>query len=181
MGARLCCFCAAGSRLLRVFHGAISPDYYNQRYNSLRPIHELARFSMPCGVLPAGAPAACLLIVPVCGAQASSVVLSPAMEDAFGASSIPLNGTTTLTYTITNPAANVTEDLGVSFTDFIPIGITPFAFGAHAACGGTFRLDPEGDHDDQARQHLCLDRADAGRVCRMAISQRLASPLKLRF
>jgi hypothetical protein len=95
---------------------------------------------MPCGVLPAGALAACLLIVPVCGAQASSVILSPAMEDAFGASSIPLNGTTTLTYTITNPAANVTEDLGVSFTDFIPIGITPFAFGAHAACGGTFPL-----------------------------------------
>src|SRR5262249_37332133 len=56
----------------------------------------------------------------------------------FGASTIPLNGTTTLTFTITNP--NSTTMLsGVGFTDSLPTGLQVAATpGASTSCGGTF-------------------------------------------
>jgi fimbrial isopeptide formation D2 family protein/uncharacterized repeat protein (TIGR01451 family) len=72
-------------------------------------------------------------------ASASITVVSPpSISKAFGAANIPLNGTTTLTFTITNP--NTTAQLtGVGFTDSLPSGLqvasTP---GASASCGGTF-------------------------------------------
>ena len=67
------------------------------------------------------------------------VVGGPTLSDAFGASSIPLNGTTTLTFTVANP--NTTADFtGVQFTDNLPasgativVAATP---GVSNTCGG---------------------------------------------
>jgi uncharacterized repeat protein (TIGR01451 family) len=69
--------------------------------------------------------------------NASITVLSaPSIAKAFGAASIPLNGTTTLSFTIQNP--NATTGLtGVGFTDALPAGLvisTPN--GLTGACGG---------------------------------------------
>jgi len=57
-------------------------------------------------------------------AQASiAVLLPPSISKSFGAARIPLNGNTTLTFTITNPGANVLGLTGVAFTDTFPAGI----------------------------------------------------------
>ncbi len=57
-------------------------------------------------------------------AQASvAVLLPPAISKSFGAARIPLNGSTTLTFTVTNPGANVLGLTGVAFTDSFPGGI----------------------------------------------------------
>jgi uncharacterized repeat protein (TIGR01451 family) len=67
-----------------------------------------------------------------------SVVSPPSMVKAFGASSISLNGTTTLTFTITNPSANTVAQSGVAFMDALPSGLvvaTPN--GLTDTCGGT--------------------------------------------
>ncbi|MGH9830202.1 MAG: hypothetical protein ACREDR_43890, partial [Blastocatellia bacterium] len=72
-------------------------------------------------------------------ASASMTVLSPpSISKMFGAPNIPPGGTTTLTFTITNP--NPSDQLtGVAFTDPLPSGLavdsTP---GASTSCGGTF-------------------------------------------
>jgi uncharacterized repeat protein (TIGR01451 family) len=76
------------------------------------------------------------------GAQSTSsatltVIAAPAITKAFGASSIPLNGTTSLTFTLNNANAN-TSLAGVAFTDSLPAGLvvgsTP---GLTNTCGGT--------------------------------------------
>jgi uncharacterized repeat protein (TIGR01451 family) len=67
-----------------------------------------------------------------------TVVLPPSIAKAFGASAIPLNGTTSLAITITNPSANTVAEAGVAFTDTLPVGIvvaTPNAL--TSTCGGT--------------------------------------------
>ncbi len=67
-----------------------------------------------------------------------TVVAPPTITKAFGATSVPLNGTTTVTFTITNPAANTTAELGVAFSDTLTSGLqvasTP---GVSNTCGGT--------------------------------------------
>lgn len=56
-----------------------------------------------------------------------SVLQGPAIAKAFVPAAIPLNGTTTLTFTLTNP--NTDPDTGgltgVGFTDVLPVGLTP--------------------------------------------------------
>jgi hypothetical protein len=65
-------------------------------------------------------------------------VAPPVISKAFGGASIPLNGTTLLTFTITNPSANTVGLTGVAFSDNLPAGLvvaTPN--GLANSCGGT--------------------------------------------
>jgi Big-like domain-containing protein len=66
------------------------------------------------------------------------VALPPVIAKSFGAATIPLNGSTALSFTITNPVANGSQSLsGIAFTDTLPAGLvvtTPN--GLTGACGG---------------------------------------------
>src|SRR5437660_1655870 len=66
------------------------------------------------------------------------VVAPPTISKAFGAANITLNGTTTVTFTITNPASNTSAENGVAFSDTLTNGLqvasTP---GVSNTCGGT--------------------------------------------
>jgi uncharacterized repeat protein (TIGR01451 family) len=60
----------------------------------------------------------------------------PSIAKVFNPASISVNGTTSLTFTITNPAANVDPLTGVAFTDTLPTGLT-VASATATVCGGT--------------------------------------------
>ncbi len=66
------------------------------------------------------------------------VVAPPTISKAFGAANITLNGTTTVTFTITNPAGNTSAENGIAFSDTLTNGLqvasTP---GVTNSCGGT--------------------------------------------
>jgi uncharacterized repeat protein (TIGR01451 family) len=62
------------------------------------------------------------------------IVAPPVLAKSFAGPTVPLNHTTTLTFTITNPNPTVSLT-GVSFTDTLPAGLT--AISAAGACGGT--------------------------------------------
>jgi uncharacterized repeat protein (TIGR01451 family) len=65
-----------------------------------------------------------------------NVVAPPSIAKVFSPTSIALNGTTSLTFTITNPAANAVALTGVAFTDTLPTGLT-VANASATVCGGT--------------------------------------------
>src|SRR5581483_741484 len=60
----------------------------------------------------------------------------PSIAKVFNPSNIALNATTSLTVTITNPAANVDPLSGVAFTNTLPTGLT-VASASSTVCGGT--------------------------------------------
>ncbi|MBZ5526193.1 MAG: DUF11 domain-containing protein, partial [Acidobacteriia bacterium] len=72
-------------------------------------------------------------------ASASIIVVAPpVIAKTFNPTTIALNGTTTLTFTITNPAANTVAETGIAFTDTLPTGLvvaTPN--GLSSTCNGT--------------------------------------------
>lgn len=53
-----------------------------------------------------------------------AVAAPPTIGESFGAASVPLNDSTTLSFTITNPAANPVGLSGVAFSDTLPAGLT---------------------------------------------------------
>src|SRR5262249_5139558 len=67
-----------------------------------------------------------------------AIVAPPTISKAFGASAISLNGTTTVTFTITHPAVNSTAENGIAFGDTLTNGLqvanTP---GIVNTCGGS--------------------------------------------
>ncbi len=69
---------------------------------------------------------------------ATLVVLAPpTLTKVFGAANININGTTSLTFTVTNPNA-VTAITGVAFTDTLPAGLAiDIPNGLTSNCGGT--------------------------------------------
>ncbi|HEY2393857.1 MAG TPA: hypothetical protein VGK22_21970 [Candidatus Angelobacter sp.] len=68
-----------------------------------------------------------------------NVVAPPSIAKAFNPTSIALNATTSLTFTITNPAANAVSLTGVAFTDTLPTGLT-VANASATVCGGTLTV-----------------------------------------
>src|SRR5262249_4193594 len=65
-----------------------------------------------------------------------TVIAPPSIAKAFNPTSIPLNTTTSLQFTITNPVANTISLTGVGFTDTLPTGLT-VASSTSTVCGGT--------------------------------------------
>jgi len=73
------------------------------------------------------------------GAPASAsivVVLPPSISKSFNPTLIAPGTTTTLTFTITNPAVNPVAESGVAFSDTLPTGLTVGNSSA-TVCGGT--------------------------------------------
>ncbi|MFA6958730.1 MAG: hypothetical protein WC538_22910 [Thermoanaerobaculia bacterium] len=64
-----------------------------------------------------------------------TVIAPPTIAKAFGSLAVLLNGTTPLTFTLTNPNEVITLT-GVGFTDTIPAGLS-VVNGVSATCGGT--------------------------------------------
>jgi len=70
--------------------------------------------------------------------EAHTVALPPTIAKVFNPSTTPVNGTTTLTITITNPVANTVALTGVGFTDTFPAGLVVAATpNVTNTCGGT--------------------------------------------
>lgn len=68
----------------------------------------------------------------------ATVVAPPSIAESFGAQSLALNASTSLTFTITNPVSNTVPVAGVAFTNSLPAGLVVAApNGLSGNCGGT--------------------------------------------
>jgi uncharacterized repeat protein (TIGR01451 family) len=67
-----------------------------------------------------------------------SVVAPPVIAKVFTPASIAPGGSSVLSFTITNPAANSAPLTGVAFTDVLPSGILEIPGALTNTCGGTF-------------------------------------------
>jgi uncharacterized repeat protein (TIGR01451 family) len=68
-----------------------------------------------------------------------TILAPPTITKAFGAATIPIGGTTTLTFTVNNPSPNTVAIHGVAFSDTFPTGLSVAATpGVVNNCGGTF-------------------------------------------
>jgi len=65
-----------------------------------------------------------------------NVIAPPSLAEAFSPSSLALDSTTTLTFTLTNPPGNAADLSGVAFADTLPAGLV-VADSSAAICGGT--------------------------------------------
>jgi hypothetical protein len=75
-------------------------------------------------------------VASVPGSANYTVVAPPSIAQVFNPTPIALNATSSLTFTITNPAANTTGLAGVAFTETLPTGIAVVNASA-TVCGGT--------------------------------------------
>ncbi len=94
----------------------------------------------------------------------------PAISAAFGASNVALNGTTSLTFSITNP--NAVAVTGVGFSDSLPAGMT-IAAGSNPAntCSGNAIATP-----GAATLSLASGSIAAGGTCTLAVNVTFAAP-----
>ena len=68
-----------------------------------------------------------------------TVVAPPSISATFVSSPVAINGTSNLTFTITNPPANTVAETGVGFTDTLPAGLA-LAYGSSGVGGGTLEI-----------------------------------------
>ncbi|MGA7238599.1 MAG: CSLREA domain-containing protein [Bryobacteraceae bacterium] len=68
-----------------------------------------------------------------------TVMAAPSIAKSFNPTTIAVNDTSLLTFTVTNPAANAVSLTGVGFTDAIPAGLTVTS-GTSGQCGGTLAV-----------------------------------------
>jgi uncharacterized repeat protein (TIGR01451 family) len=107
-----------------------------------------------------------------------NVVAPPSIAKVFNPSNIALNATTSLTFTITNPAANAVSLTGVAFTDTLPTGLTVGNASA-TICGGTGNGLGQRQRAFRSQEQQLPRTASASSVSRSPARPRASSPTPL--